>query len=41
LRILDLAEADLLRGFRFYERKSPGVGWVKALARSYIGMALY
>ena len=27
LRILDLAEADLLRGFRFYERKSPGVGW--------------
>ncbi len=27
LRILDLAEADLLRGFRFYERKSQGVGW--------------
>ncbi len=27
LRILDLAEADLLRGFRFYERKSRGVGW--------------
>ena len=27
LRVLDLAEADLLRGFRFYERKSRGVGW--------------
>lgn len=27
LRILDLAEADLLRGFRFYQRKSRGVGW--------------
>jgi hypothetical protein len=27
LWILDLAEADLLRGFRFYERKSRGVGW--------------
>lgn len=27
LRILDLAEVDLLRGFRFYERKSRGVGW--------------
>ena len=27
VRILDLAEADLLLGFEFYERKSPGVGW--------------
>ncbi|MEI6785812.1 MAG: type II toxin-antitoxin system RelE/ParE family toxin [Verrucomicrobiota bacterium] len=27
LRILDLAEADLLAGFRFYERRSSGVGW--------------
>jgi hypothetical protein len=27
LRILDVAEADLLRGFRFYQRKSRGVGW--------------
>lgn len=27
LWVLDLAEADLLRGFRFYERKSRGVGW--------------
>jgi plasmid stabilization system protein ParE len=26
VRILDLAEADLLRGFEFYERESPGVG---------------
>ncbi len=25
LRILDLAEADLLSGFRFYERRSRGV----------------
>jgi hypothetical protein len=27
LRILDLAEADLLAGFRFYERRSAAVGW--------------
>ena len=27
LRILDLAEADLLSGFQFYERRSQGVGW--------------
>jgi plasmid stabilization system protein ParE len=27
LRILSLAEADLLDGFRFYERQSSGVGW--------------
>ncbi|HSH38079.1 MAG TPA: type II toxin-antitoxin system RelE/ParE family toxin [Chthoniobacterales bacterium] len=27
LRILGLAEADLLRGFRFYERQASGVGW--------------
>jgi plasmid stabilization system protein ParE len=27
VHILDLAEADLLLGFEFYERKSPGVGW--------------
>ena len=27
LRILDLAEADLLSGFKFYERQSAGVGW--------------
>jgi len=26
LRLLSLAEADLLAGFRFYERQSPGVG---------------
>ena len=26
IRIVDLAEADLLRGFRFYERKARGVG---------------
>jgi plasmid stabilization system protein ParE len=27
LRILSLAEADLLTGFRFYERQARGVGW--------------
>lgn len=27
LRILDLAEADPLSGFGFYERQSSGVGW--------------
>ena len=27
LRILSLAEADLLDSFRFYERQSSGVGW--------------
>ena len=27
LRILDLAEVDLLSGFRFYERRFRGVGW--------------
>ena len=27
LRILDLAEADLLEGFRFYEQQSRGLGW--------------
>jgi plasmid stabilization system protein ParE len=26
LRLLDLAEADLVDGYRFYERQSPGVG---------------
>jgi len=27
LRILSLAEADLLDGFRFYQRQGSGVGW--------------
>jgi hypothetical protein len=27
LRILSLAETDLLDGFRFYERQGRGVGW--------------
>lgn len=27
LRILGLAEADLLGGFRFYERQGSGLGW--------------
>ena len=34
LRILSLAETDLLYGFRFYERQRPGVG-------SYFLDALY
>jgi hypothetical protein len=43
LRILDLAEADLLRGFRFYERKSRGVGWyfLDALAADIESLHLY
>ena len=27
LRILSLAETDLLDGFRFYERQTGGIGW--------------
>jgi len=27
LRILDLAEADLLNGYQFYESQSVGIGW--------------
>ena len=27
LRILSLAETDLLDGFRFYERQTTGIGW--------------
>ena len=27
LRVLSLAEADLLTGFQFYERQARGVGW--------------
>lgn len=27
LRLLSLAEADLLAGFRFYEQQGTGVGW--------------
>ena len=27
IQILDLAEADLLKGFRFYQRRARGVGW--------------
>jgi hypothetical protein len=27
VRILDVAEADLLSGFRFYEWQSSGAGW--------------
>ena len=27
LRILSVAETDLLSGFRFYERQASGIGW--------------
>ncbi len=27
IRILDLAEADLLTGFKFYEARAIGIGW--------------
>jgi len=27
IRVLSLAESDLLEGFRFYERQSNGIGW--------------
>lgn len=43
LRVLDLAEADLLAGFRFYERKSGGVGWyfLDSLAADIESLHLY
>jgi plasmid stabilization system protein ParE len=43
LRILDLAEADLHRGFRFYERKSRGVGWyfIDSLSADIESLHLY
>lgn len=43
LRILDLAEADLLSGFQFYERQSPGIGayFVDALLTEIESLRLY
>jgi len=43
LRILDLAEADLLSGFRFYERRSTGVGWyfLESLSSEIASLHLY
>ena len=43
LRLLSLAEADLLAGFRFYERQSPGVGsyFLDALSSDIESLRLY
>ncbi|MGC2352021.1 MAG: hypothetical protein WA496_01360 [Candidatus Udaeobacter sp.] len=43
LRILSLAEADLLDGFRFYERQSIGVGWyfLETLSSDIESLRLY
>jgi hypothetical protein len=43
LRILSLAEADLLRGFQFYERQSRGVGWyfLETLSSDIESLRLY
>jgi plasmid stabilization system protein ParE len=43
LRVLDLAEADLLAGFRFYQRRSRGVGWyfLDSLAAEIESLHLY
>ena len=43
LRILSLAEADLLNGFRFYERQSSGVGlyFLESLTSDIESLRLY
>ena len=43
LRVLSLAEADLLDGFRFYERQSPGVGsyFLESLSSDIESLRLY
>lgn len=43
LRILSLAEADLLAGFRFYERQAAGIGWyfLESLASDVESLRLY
>ena len=43
LRILSLAEADLLNGFRFYERQSSGVGlyFLESLTSGIESLLLY
>ena len=43
IRVLSLAEADLLDGFRFYERQSSGVGWyfLEALNSDIESLRLY
>jgi plasmid stabilization system protein ParE len=43
LRILSLAEADLLDGFRFYERQSSGIGsyFLETLSSDIESLRLY
>lgn len=43
LRILSLAEADLLKGFQFYERQRRGVGWyfLETLSSDIESLRLY
>jgi hypothetical protein len=43
LRILSLAEADLLTGFQFYERQGRGVGWyfLESLSSDIESLRLY
>ncbi len=43
LRILDLAEEDLLSGFRFYEQRSAAVGWyfLESLSADIESLHLY
>ena len=43
LRILSLAEGDLLDGFRFYERQCSGVGWyfLETLSSDIESLRLY
>ena len=43
LRILELAEADMLAGFKLYERQSKGIGWyfLDALSAEIESLRLY
>ncbi len=43
LRILSLAETDLLDGFRFYERQAAGIGWyfLESLTSDIESLRLY
>jgi plasmid stabilization system protein ParE len=43
LQVLDLAEADLLSGFKFYEGQSAGVGWyfLESLSAEIESLHLY
>ena len=43
LRVLSLAEDDLLRGFKFYERQGSGLGWyfLETLSSDIESLRLY